>query len=357
MQSLLSDAKGMIAMNYSELKRQLLVALRGTHSQKELSYKLGFSFNQVGKWESNAKILKWTDFHDLCLVSGRPLEGPMREVFLAVHDDIRNPVTMLNALRAYNSTKSYEELAAALHCHVSVVRRWYSGAVCPEIEAVFALMNLRKGFLSLFISKLTSLDNVPIIQAQNLEDEIDRKIISQDPDMDVIKLCLRLEEYKKLAEHSDSFISERSSLPVAEIRPRLQLLEANGEIIQENGKWKPLKPSSPNLTGDQKSFASFRRHWIEKNLRRYQVPEGVPPNLKHRPNFQSCFVFTASKGEVDLIFDILNKCFEEIRQLYSPDPQPEDDIRVLLMDFFSPDDVPMKTSTAAPTLPMHEPQL
>lgn len=50
---------------YSQLSREIIIHLRGGRTQTELSSLLGYSFNQVSKWESGATLFLWQNFIDL----------------------------------------------------------------------------------------------------------------------------------------------------------------------------------------------------------------------------------------------------------------------------------------------------
>jgi transcriptional regulator with XRE-family HTH domain len=107
-------------MNYSVLKIEILKALRGSQSQSELSRRLGYSYNQVGKWEANAKRMKWTDFHNFCEVCGVSMTSVTRKVFLFTGENSRDTAALLSTLQVFNSLLSHQELAQKLNCHVSL---------------------------------------------------------------------------------------------------------------------------------------------------------------------------------------------------------------------------------------------
>jgi DNA-binding transcriptional regulator YiaG len=329
-------------MNYSSLKHQILIALRGPLSQMELSRKLGFSFNQVGKWESGATQFKWTDFYDLCEVTGVSVTRAMLEVFLYLDEDARDPVKVLNALHVFHSSYSFDKLAKALNCHVSVVRRWFSGAVCPSLESVLALMNLRQNFLLLFLSKITDMDKLPAVTELFIADEKLRSVEYRDPGMELIQLVLKLEDYKLLPEHSDDYISYKTGFSLKDVEIKIQKLLETNLIVWENGKLINNNFQFSNITGDVHSFVRFQKYWMEKMLSRFDTPSGLPTKKnKEGPSYQGCIMFTASNEETVQIFNLLNKCFEDIRQLNVGKGNPEQAIRVLNINFFDPEDVPM----------------
>lgn len=332
-------------MNYSVLKRELLVALRGSHTQTELSKKLGFTYNQVGKWESEAKQLKWEDFYLLCSFLGIPLETPMREVFLSMESDLGTSKTALQGLRKFHSHLSNTELALKLGCHVSILKRWLTGEVRLNLEVIFAMMDLRPHLLGTFVARLADTKQVPSICDRIQRESTFRSSEASDPLLTVVELCLGLEDYKRLPCHSDSFIAEKLGLTSSTVASLLKSL-----LIQNRVQWIDGKYSKNfafiNTHGDPLTIAKIHKFWASQALKRFDTPTGVPRNEKQRPNFQSSFVVSISSAGMKKIAERLHLCFEEIYQIIDKDKSPDQEIRIILMDSFSPDDVPSDESSA-----------
>lgn len=97
-------------INYYELTKVFIRTLRGSVAQRELSQKLGFSFKQVGKWESGVAQIKWENIIDITNVLGLPFEKYLDHfLFCAVGPfDIENILALLDQF--YSLNKNSEQL-------------------------------------------------------------------------------------------------------------------------------------------------------------------------------------------------------------------------------------------------------
>lgn len=68
-------------IDHDHLAREIVRALRGEDTQRDLSQKLGFSFNQIGKWESGTTHISWDDFVHLASQMGFAVEKHFRRIF------------------------------------------------------------------------------------------------------------------------------------------------------------------------------------------------------------------------------------------------------------------------------------
>jgi transcriptional regulator with XRE-family HTH domain len=327
-------------LNYSILKRELLVALRGTrYTQIQLSQNLGFTYNQVGKWENDTKKIKWEDFYLICELLKIPLEVPMKEVFLSMETSVSSTKSAFAVLKNFHSHLSKNELAQTLGCHVSGLKRWLSGQVRPDLEVILAMMDLRPHLLSTFISKVANVENIPSLSSRYQQEVSRRKSESRDPLLTVVELCLGLEAYKNLAKHSDIFIANKTGLTPEQASASLKKLLVQNRIQWVNGKY-VNNFTLINTHGDPQSIAQMRSFWTKQALKRFNTASGIPDNFQNRPNFQSCFVASISSQGMKKISERLHLCFEEIYQIINEDKSPDEEIRIILMDSFSPDDVP-----------------
>lgn len=327
-------------MNYTTLKKELLVSLRGTkYTQIQLSQSLGYTYNQVGKWEVDTKKIKWEDFYSICELLKIQLEGPMKEVFMSMETSVSSTKSTLAILKNFHSHLSKEELAQTLGCHVSGLKRWLSGQVRPDLEVILAMMDLRPHLLSTFISKITKVDDLPSLSSRFAQESSRRQDEAGNPLLTIVQLCLGLETYKNLTTHSDSFIAEKTGLTPDQASASLKKL-----LIQNRVQWIDGKYINNfaliNTHGDPQSVAQMRQFWTKQALKRFNTSSGIPDNFQNRPNYSSCFVAAISSTGMKKISERLHLCFEEIYQIVENDKNPDEELRIILMDSFGPDDVP-----------------
>lgn len=301
---------------------------------------MGFSYNQVGKWESDTTKMTWTDFYDFCNTLGVSLDKPMRDIFLSMKVDIKNPQNTFRILRNFTHDMSIEDLALRLNCHSSVVRRWISGKVCPDIEIIFAMMDFNQNLLLMFVSKIIDIQKIPSLKNQYQEIDRTRLMGSAYPASTLVQLCLGLKAYLDLPVHSDKFIQEKTGLDLGEVKRSLSLLMSFDIIQFKDEKYQSQTAVISNINGDTNAVQNLRRFVNFMNIKRFDTLTGIPPNKKDRLNFQGSYFASVSRVGADKITDRLHQCFEEIRQIVKEDTLPEEEIRVILIESFSPDDVP-----------------
>ena len=83
-------------LNYQQLAEQIVRHLRGDITQRQLSANLGFTFNQVGKWESGATQIKWDDFLYLCKILEVPIEKYFRNTFWMIDTEFNALSTIIS---------------------------------------------------------------------------------------------------------------------------------------------------------------------------------------------------------------------------------------------------------------------
>lgn len=117
------------------IQKEILVALRGRRSQGALSRLLGYSFNQVYRWEAGLTDLHWDEFMHIADKCGRcPAD------VLARYLKLERPASDGSALiAAILGNRKSGEVAEQLGISRYRVSRWLSGATKPSFLEVFQL--------------------------------------------------------------------------------------------------------------------------------------------------------------------------------------------------------------------------
>jgi len=267
------------------------------------------------------------------------LEKAMRHVFLSLSEDVSDATEVIRILLRFHSSLSTEELAGKLHCHVSVLRRWIAGTVPPDVEIIFKLMDLRPNLLTQFVARIVPIRRITTLASRHVSDALEFHDESTSPQLLLVQLCLGLKEYQDLPAHDDGLIARIANMPEEEVRTVIHRLIDQQKIKWSAGKLVPdLK--FLNTHGDQTTISRMQRFWTSHSLARLSTPEGIPSNLKRRPNLQCASVVTVSKEGMKRIAEKFHACFEEAIQLVNTETAPAEEIRVLILDMFSPDDLP-----------------
>jgi hypothetical protein len=136
--------------DYSLLKILILEEMLGEQTTFEMSQSLGFKFDKYRRWMKNTKILKWSEFEELCSKQGYDLDDALKVVGYEPND-AREVIVYL---KEFNNFDTNFQLANFLTAHISVVQRYLSGSTEPDVQTVFKMIGMKPGYLSKFLKRL-----------------------------------------------------------------------------------------------------------------------------------------------------------------------------------------------------------
>lgn len=321
-----------MSTNYQAIVSEILLSLRGGRSSAELSKLLGYQYNQVNRWETGEKQLRWDEFCHYCQTLNIPITKILADIFQYSQPD---PLGFLAHLSANQfPIYSIQSLADKLHRHPSAIRRYLDGSIFPDLELVLAFIDLDTNRLAYFLSAI-----FPTTYSSKLREEIEASLKlaqaeSENPIAAGIEGWIATEAYKALEKHSDEFIAERVGITAAEVQNILpKMLKAGTLIRTANGKL-AVNYDTINMMGtSSKSFNRFRRYWTQRAALRYKddcyVDRGPVPGKG------SCRVVAISQETSHEINEIILRADAEIRMAIARGKESYDDVRVIVMNSFS----------------------
>ncbi len=327
-------------IDYSVLKKELLVALRGSRSQLEMSQLAGFSFNQWHKWETEQKWLRWDEFVDVL----DQLNIPLREICLNLFTFQDDPKDFQNLIRSMCSGKSFEQVAEILKQDEETIRRWSRNQISPSIETVFLLIQSQQNNLTEFIGKLVAIDQVPSLKNLSIS-QLNHKIVEiEHPFSAAIEACLNLKAYKDLKAHSDEWISERTLISLPLVIATLKKLESAG-TIKKIGNHYELIDGWIQMNGlPLKEAVKVDHYWTQRCLDRYSGPDHIPfsPVDRTNTNFRSFRVAAVSTEAALQIQARLKQASQDILSIIKDDKNPKTEIKVYVSHLFDVQDIHYK---------------
>ena len=330
-------------MNYQTLKTELLVALRGSKSTKEISRSLGYSFDKVRRWELGQKHLRWDAFCEYCEVLKVPLAETLCKLMTFDPKQVDlNDITkyVVQQMRKRYPNETNEQMADKLNCHLSVLKRYLSAEISPDIEFVFALLNLNQFFLGTFIIRLLPSNYGGPLRTQFAREEMFLRDESRSPFSIAVETALALADYIALPEHDDRYLALKSGCTVGEVRLILESGLRSGTVIRhDNGKYKATFNVENPCGANRAFFIRAIRLWTERALLRLE--NGNPIN--HREDLVGIGGFTvstASKSAILQINEILLRANDQIAGVLRADNEPCEEIRVSVWHSFNSADVP-----------------
>jgi transcriptional regulator with XRE-family HTH domain len=322
------------------LVKELLRALRGRRSQRALSQRLGYSFNQVAKWESGHKKILWNEFVDLCTATKTPLAKSLAShyKYSGESSDASQIISMLIQVNGKSTSAIGRQLEISRHSLSS----WLKSKSYPSVHEVLHLLSLYRGgkphvisFVASLVGNSAMLPSIGDVVAQR-EGQI--ALAYQHPWLSAAAECLQLRDYRESAKHIPGFISKHLGISIDEEQMALSFLMKIGAITERNRKF-AISGSSvvfqenvladPN---DQEGNFRVREYWWEKAL----------THLRNRPSWKSLTfafqTFAVSKEADKKIRDASIRYYQEIERLVEDDTQPKEIFRIMNLCFFSPID-------------------
>ena len=314
-------------MNYPYIVAELLLALRGSRSSAELSKSAGYKFNQVNRWETGEKHLRWDEFCGYCHVLDIPLPQILSNIF---HYDKPDPKEFLGHLYSLKFPfHSIAALAERLHRHPSAVRRYLDGEIYPDLEFVLAFMDLDATRLSNFISAILPSDSSSPLRTQFEKDVKVAISESQHPIAAAIEAWLKSLEYQKLEAHDDAFLADRAGCSPQTVQQTLSSMLKVGTVVQdEKLKFKPTYNTIDISGVSPKDLANLFKYWHERMVRFYSKGD-----FSHRGPVRTrggVRIAPVSQKTSQQINEILLRTSSEIQMTLENGDDDFDDVRVII---------------------------
>ncbi len=320
--------------DFENLVRLVLKEIRGNRTQKEMSERLQYTYNQWHKWESGQKKLMWSDLEKIASVLQINLETAKQTVSLKknIGDDGREFV--LNILKAHGgpNTKFAKE---KLKLSPAAYHRLKSSKKDVEVAFVFRCLGILSSMLPYFLDELVRGISGKVFQGavEVLGRQV--QLESAFPWLSSLEACIELDAYKQLSEHNDLFIAEILGLSEKQVRAGLKMLVENETILREGEKY-VLNIKRVDLQSNIEESAKFAKFWSEISLRRFQTADGVPSSRKGFANR----VTPVSAEAMQKIHELRFKFYEEMNKVFQSDgDRPKEHILVFNMHVFDNDEL------------------
>jgi transcriptional regulator with XRE-family HTH domain len=294
-------------IDYNLLAAEITQNLRGEMNQRELSKRLDFSFNQVGKWESQVTQIKWSDFLHLAKVLNIPIEKYFREYFFWSLDEEFSATTSIRALMQYVNIAHTD-----WHRAKSLLEKWLNGTSMPDFSEVLMMMNTNSlvliGWLSKFIdcSKIVSLEPLYKSTVAALD------AVLSSPVCSIVNAALHLQSYKNLEVHDESLLINESGCTRKEVRESLALLLQTGAVSLSNKKYH-----------SHFSQLSFIRH-----------PVMGPKEHTANPSISSTRIAPMSSEASKKVLDLMVKFHNDVTTVIKEDTGIKDHVRLMVLHNF-----------------------
>jgi DNA-binding transcriptional regulator YiaG len=258
-----------VDIDFTCAAREILQVLRGELSQRELSKKLGYTFNQVGKWESGVTQIKWDDFLQVCKALNAPLERAFSNEFITPEPELTSLVTLKTLSNHFSAGIEQDKKTRAS------MKKWLSGNSAPDLAEVLKFMASRIALMLKWLSALIDCNQVPCLREANDLYFARSNAAFRNPNADLIYAALSLDAYQKLDHHDDHLLTTHTSCSLTQIRQIINDLHLNGFIQFDGKKYIPISHtethSSQWETICQMTTMATQRYSVESPLSQ-QIP-------------------------------------------------------------------------------------
>lgn len=312
--------------DFQKFVEEILKQMRGTLSQRTLSEKMGFSFNQVGKWETGVTRIKWWDFLEYCKVLQIPSEKTFRFAFWTMGEEftLRNTIVAIDIWLG-GSGKGSDELKLKL-------KRWLREEISPDFAEIIQVMAQKPLLLFGWLGQLLDCRLIPSV-AKAFEDYL-RHIDSvfNSPVVIYVHAALHLESYKSLRVHSDKLLARHAACSIEELSASLQIL-LNFQLVRfENGKYIPNSFDFSFAGLRHPKLRKFTSHTTNLTARRYSESPSKPGQADVKnPAMSSVRVAALSVEAAKKVLDLLAQLHRDIGDIEKNDSLPKDNVQVVLI--------------------------
>lgn len=319
-------------MNYTSLKSFVLRSMRGKRSQAQISRQLGYSFNQVYRWESGRTGVSWCEFLDFAEVCRVDVRAKLNDCFRFDRDS-RNTTDLVNFLLG-NARASV--LAKQLQVSKFKLEKWRSGALVPRLEDVLMMVEYSSGLAVTLVEHFAG-KTMPAKYLQSGQTSGAKGLIATYPMCAMIDLLFLDQEYQKLPRHVDGYVARKVGITIAQEKKILQAMEAQGLLQWQNEKYVfptenfRIHTRTPNFA-DHKNIISY---WLSRAmliLERQHVAGGFDDSV----SLMSYKVFRVSEEGFKKINERYREFYHEIGRLIREDEGGPELLRAFAMQLFDP---------------------
>lgn len=250
---------------FPELRRELLVALRGRRPQALVAKAMGVSPQQVYRWEAGKRGISWRQllsFAQACHVSSKEFfallgyagdPGDVPALLSFCLKDVASPVAM-----------------KVLGCSPFTLSRWKNGRTEPSAEDVLRMIHYFRNQLPDALAKLVPIEKLPSVEPYHLALVRERAFHFRNPVAGAITIALNCEPYLRAEGHEPGAISRLVGIPEEEVERLLEEMAALGIVSRgERGRY-GVRASSLVLRGGHWENMNLRAYWSGRAARKFE---------------------------------------------------------------------------------------
>lgn len=293
------------------MARELMRALRGPRSQRQISRRMGYSTNVAYTWEAGTRSPRTTEMLRLANLAGVDVQRAVAS-FLRVDPpwlrELAEPTpavvcALLQAVRGQARIGALAEVAGVSRFSLS---RWLSGRAeprLPDFLRVVEAATLRSADL---LVALVGTEALPSAAARLAELDARRDTAWRIPWSHALLRALELQAYQQLPAHLPGWLGKRLGISRVEEAACLEALEQAGLVVWEVDRYRVREVTVDTGPAPAHHRRALKLHWHDQTRRHLAGDaEGL----------FSYNLFTVSRDDLQRLRRAHVAYFEEVRRI------------------------------------------
>lgn len=319
-------------MDYPQISREFVRALRGRRSQAALSRRLGYSTNVAYAWESGRNFPTAADTLRLARACGVDVIRALTEFnrqkpAFAERVDVVSPAGASALLDELRGRTSVVDLARAAGKSRFAVARWLNGDAEPKLPEFLLLIDKTSLRLLDFLAAFTDPRGLPSVAQSWQELEAARRAAYDVPWTQAVLRALELSDYTRLERHVPGWIARRIGISVEQESECLELLARTGQVYESEGKLRLREVMALDTRREPAAENRVKRWWTELAVSRLAA---------HGEGVFSYNVFAVSAEDLRKIEDLYRAYFRQVRSIIAQS-QPSERVVLATLQLLSLD--------------------
>lgn len=319
-------------LDFDQIARELLIALRGRRSQTAWSRRLGYRSNVAYAWESGRR---WPTAAELLRAAGRGgLDLPAALTRFYGHAPpwldtvaVDSPEAVARLLDDLRGNTPINDLAATSGISRYSISRWLSGHTQPRLPDFLRLVEAASVRLIDLLAVLAAPAAMPSVAPIWKRLEARRQGADRLPWTQAILRALELADYLALPAHEPGWIARRLGIPLEEEARCLDFLRLAGLVEERGGLLEESGVRAVDTRRHPEIGRRLKAHWSAVAGERIEA--SAPGQFSYN-------VFVVSEADFERIRALHLRYFRELRAVVD-DSQPGERVCVANVQLFALD--------------------
>lgn len=321
----------MAGMDFEQVARELLVALRGRRSQVAWSRRLGYRSNVAYAWESGSRSPTAAETLRAARRAGVDLGAALERFYGRAPPwldglDPATPEAVARLLEDLRGSTSIADLARRSGLSRYSLSRWLGGHTQPRLADFLCVVEAASVRLVDFVAVLVDPATLPSLATLWARVEARRRGAAEHPWTQAVLRALELEDYQRLPGHVPGWIAARLGLAPDEEERCLRFLADTGQIVAVGGKWQ-VEALAVDTRRHPDIGRRLKAHWTRVAADRIEA--GAPGQFSYN-------VFSVSEADFERIRELHLAYFHALRAIVAAS-QPGERVAVANVQLFALD--------------------